>query len=116
MFNGPRVHGPAPEVFPDPNHDLGDGVPVAEVAVLVAGPSQPQGGLSTPRIPDVSIRKAGVILKYTYDKFLRIKFKEDSSCDEELECDTTADLLESFKDLALFLILLPPVQCYPDCF
>ena len=66
MFNGPRVRGPALEGVPDPYHDLGDGEPVANHLLF-------QGRLSTPKIPDVYVRKAAVVLKYTYDEFQRIR-------------------------------------------
>ena len=69
---------------------MGDGEPVANHPLF-------QGRSSIPKIPDVYVRKAAVVLKYTYDEFLRMKFTKDSSDDEELEVDTPKDLLESFN-------------------
>ena len=58
---------------------------------IVPGPSNVE-----PKIPDVRVRKASVVLKYTYDEFLRMKFSKDSSSDEEvLEVDIGTDLLDS---------------------
>ena len=58
---------------------------------IVPGPSNVET-----KIPDVRVRKASVVLKYTYDEFLRMKFSKDSSSDEEvLEVDIGTDLLDS---------------------
>ena len=95
IFSGPRVQGPAPEGVPDPNYDLGDGEYVQDVPV--PGLSQPTGNSSSSKLPDVFVRKAAVVLKYTYDEYLKMKFTKDSSSDEELECNTPAKSLESFK-------------------
>ena len=78
MHSGPRVRGPAPEEVHDPNHDLGD---VQDVPV--PGPSQSAGSSSSSKLPDVFVKKAAVVLKYTYDEYPKMKFTKDSSSDEE---------------------------------
>ena len=48
------------------------------------------------KIPDVRVRKACVVLKYTYDEFLKMKFSKDSSSDEEVvEVDVGTNFLDS---------------------
>ena len=55
---------------------------------IVPGPSNVTGSEVETKIPDVRLRKASVVLKYTYDEFLRMKFSKDSSSAEEvLEVD-----------------------------
>ena len=63
---------------------------------LVAGSSDVSGSDLVVKIPDVMVRKAAVVLKYTYNEFLWMKFSKDSSSNEEiLEVVAATDLIDS---------------------
>ena len=64
--------------------------------IIVPGPSNVSGSEVEIKIPDVRVRKACVVLKYTYDEFLKMKFSKDSSSDEEVvEVDVGTNFLDS---------------------